>query len=183
MHKEVFKEYDTKFVHPRTQPLMRDVGTQFSEENAAYYGSDMRYNKVDVYTPTFVIQRSFQTSPNPNYVSHVDPEGLSPTIRKAQYQQSPFHTPVASRDASPVALSSTRQPQFRPTPTSTGDGGSMGIYSHANSPLRKAKSSNFDRDTSPLKRPSSPLKRSSVPVGGSPFAATPSIHRRETGRF
>jgi hypothetical protein len=30
-----------------------------------------------------------------------------------------------------------RQPQFRSTATTTGDGGSLGIYSHANSPLRK----------------------------------------------
>jgi hypothetical protein len=36
IHKEVMNEYDTKFVHPRTQPLMRDVGTQFSLRTPTY---------------------------------------------------------------------------------------------------------------------------------------------------
>ncbi|BDD56121.1 hypothetical protein MPDQ_000653 [Monascus purpureus] len=192
VQREVLKEYDTKFVHPRTQPLMRDVGTQFSEENATHYGSDKKYNQVDLYTPAFVIRRGFQTSPNPNYVSHVDPEGLSPTIRKtasttgfssvARQQQALFQTPTPSRDASPLVRHSIRQPQFRPTPTKTGDGGSLGIYSHANSPLRKSMSSSFEREMSPLKRASSPLKRSSVPPGMS-LAAMPPSQRRETGRF
>ncbi|SLM40791.1 Protein of unknown function DUF2418 [Lasallia pustulata] len=30
IQKEVLHEYDTKYVHPRTQPLVRDVGTQYS---------------------------------------------------------------------------------------------------------------------------------------------------------
>lgn len=203
VHKEVLKEYDTKFVHPRTQPLMRDVGTQFTDGNA--------HNKVDVYTPTFVINHGFSTSPNPNYVSHVDPEGVSPrrpigpsTPAPSIFQAQPsLHTPKVSRDGSPLvrtANTNTRQPQFRPTSTSTGDGGSLGVYSHANSPLRKSASTAFERrvqnngdffykerGTSPLKKPSSPLKRSSL---ASPMSPAPGVHRssnlsthRETGRF
>lgn len=192
VHKEVLREYDNKYVHPRTQPLMRDVGTQFSEEDEA--------NRVDTFTPTFVIQRGFKTSPNPNYVSHVDPEGVTP-------RRQPFTTPTASsyktpghlRDASPVvrpSATSIRQPQFRPAPTSTGDGGSLGIYSHANSPLRKATSTNPDRRIhnsgdffykergTPLKRLSSPLKRSSVPGGASSTSGLGQYSaRREPGRF
>lgn len=195
VHKEVLREYDTKFVHPRTQSLMRDVGTQFSEENSTQRGSDKKYNKVDIYTPAFVIRRGFETSPNPNYVSHVDPEGVSPTRRKAaatpsfslaRQQQTPFQTPSHLREASPIVRGSVkpiRQPQFRPTSTSTGDGGSLGIYSHANSPLRKPMSASFERAATPLKRTSSPLKRSSVPGGMSPSTAELSSHRRETGRF
>ncbi|KAF9893820.1 hypothetical protein FE257_009990 [Aspergillus nanangensis] len=208
VHKEVLKEYDTKFVHPRTRPLMRDVGTQFSDEDPAQPGSDTKYNKVDTFTPTFVIHRGFQTSPNPNYVSHVDPEGLSP--RRQTYAATPtaskdqaLHTPSHLRDASPLVrnpISSIRQPQFRATPTGTGDGGSLGVYSHANSPLRKSASTNFERrlqsngdffykerGTGSVKRPSSPLKKSNVPTTASPLSSTPRRsnmdRRRETGYY
>lgn len=190
VHKEVMKEYDTKFVHPRTQPLMRDVGTQFSEESA---GSDRKQDKVDTYTPSFIIRRGFHTSPNPNYLSHVDPEGFSPTIRKstgtpaassaARFPQTPYHTPGNMRDASPFLRGPIRQPQFRPTSTSTGDGGSLGIFSHANSPLRKSTATGLDRPGTPLKRTSSPLKNSNVFGGMSPSTAVPPSRRRETGRF
>jgi hypothetical protein len=212
VHKEVLKEYDTKFVHPRTQPLMRDVGIQFSDTSAG--SSDTKYNKVDVYAPAFIIQGGFQTSPNPNYLSHVDPEGLSPRRQVTTsstpsstsiFQAQPsLNTPQLSRDASPLVRTSgnaMRQPQFRPSAsTSTGDGGSLGVYSHANSPLRKSASTAFDRrlqnngdffykerGTSPPKKPSSPLKRTSVPGTASPGvgAHRPSSlgNRRETGRF
>lgn len=209
VHKEVLKEYDTKYVHPRTQPLMRDVGTQFSETDSTQKGT--RENKVEVYTPTFIINRGFKTSPNPNYVSHVDPEGLTP--RRPAGSPHPLSTPVLqthaslhtpSQDVSPLARTtgtSMRQPQFRPPTTSTGDGGNLGVYSHANSPLRKSASTGFDRrvqnsgdffykekGTSPLKRPSSPLKRSSLAPTMSPSSqGLPRSGnlglRRETGRF
>ncbi|KAJ5112558.1 hypothetical protein N7532_000603 [Penicillium argentinense] len=209
VHKEVLKEYDTKYVHPRTQPLMRDVGTQFAGGDASQSSTDAQ-NKVDVYTPTFIINRGFKTSPNPNYVSHVDPDGLSPRRPTASGTPStsifqsrpPLHTPIVSRDGSPLvrtAGTSMRQPQFRPPSTNTGDGGSLGVYSHANSPLRKSASTAFDRrlqrdgdffyreqGTSPLKKPSSPLKRISVP--GSSTPSTSGVNRpsnlgtrRETG--
>ncbi|KAJ5731946.1 hypothetical protein N7493_003427 [Penicillium malachiteum] len=212
VHKEVLKEYDTKFVHPRTRPLMRDVGTQFSETSPAPSAGDGQ-NKVDVYTPTFIINRGFQTSPNPNYVNHVDPEGLSPRRPTAAgapsatsiFQAQPsLRTPVVSRDGSPLvrtAGTSMRQPQFRPASTSTGDGGSLGVYSHANSPLRKSASTTFaerrvqnngdfvytPRAASPSKP--SPLKRSSL---AGPMSPAPGMgvhragslqNRRETGRL
>lgn len=206
VHKEVLKEYDTKFVHPRTQPLMRDVGTQFADGDAAASNAQ---NKVDVYTPTFIINHGFKTSPNPNYISHVDPEGITPRRPTGSYTATPsifqaqpsLHTPTVSRDGSPMvrtANASIRQPQFRPTSTSTGDGGSLGVYSHANSPLMKSASTAFERranngdffykerGTSPLK-PSSPLKRGSL---AAPMSPAPAVHRpsnlgtrRETGRF
>ncbi|KAJ5666823.1 hypothetical protein N7462_011232 [Penicillium macrosclerotiorum] len=212
VHKEVMKEYDTKFVHPRTQPLMRDVGTQFSEGGASNSapGSD---NRVETYTPTFVINRGFKTSPNPNYVSHIDPDGFSPrrptgistpSATSLFQTQPPLHTPTLSRDASPMlrtAGTNMRQPQFRPAPSTTGDGGSLGVYSHANSPLRKSASTSFERrvqnngdffykerGTSPLKKPSSPLKRSSLagtmsPAQGLRSGSLSTTNRRETGRF
>ncbi|CEJ53896.1 hypothetical protein PMG11_00231 [Penicillium brasilianum] len=212
VHREVMKEYDTKFVHPRTQPLMRDVGTQFSEGTDLTPASE-GLNKVETYTPTFIINRGFKTSPNPNYVSHVDPEGFSPrhpvdstpTSRSIFQTQPSLHTPVVSRDGSPLVRTvntSMRQPQFRPSSNTAGDGGSLGVYSHANSPLRKSASTAFERrvqnngdffykerGTSPLRKPSSPLKRSSLagPMGSPAPGLRPSnlgtTNRRETGRF
>ncbi|KAL4875316.1 hypothetical protein BJY04DRAFT_232769 [Aspergillus karnatakaensis] len=197
VHKEVLKEYDTKFVHPRTQPLMREVGTQFSGPTTAF---EEKYNKVDTYTPAVVINRDFKTSPNPNYVRHIDPEGN--TSRNSSYTSTPLRpshsvqTPSHLRDASPLVksqLTAMRQPQFRPTPT-RGDGGSLGIYSHANSPLRKSTPGNFDRRlrnngdffySESSARPSSPLKKSNISAAPSPSTPGASARniRRETGRF
>ncbi|OJJ46760.1 hypothetical protein ASPZODRAFT_2018174 [Penicilliopsis zonata CBS 506.65] len=196
VHKEVLKEYDIKYVHPRTQPRMRDVGTQFSEENATQAGADNNFNKVDVYTPTTVVNRGFMTSPNPNYV----------TIPLASHQWAPLQTPSHLRDASPLVRGTStaiRQPQFRPSSAAgTGDGGSLGVFSHANSPLRKSTAVKIDsrrsvqnpgeffykdRGASPLKKASSPLKRSSIPGGATPAASAPKFahpsSRRETGYF
>lgn len=214
VHKEVLKEYDNKYVHPRTQPLMRDVGIQF-DDDATQSTADAQ-NKVEVYTPTFIINRGFKTSPNPNYINHVDPEGFSPRRPTTSamsgtpsifQSRPPLQTPVVSRDQSPLvrtAGTNMRQPQFRQPSSSTGDGGSLGVYSHANSPLRKSASTAFDRrlqrdgdffyreGTTPLKKPSSPLKRISVAGSNSPSVSgvsrsgtsTSSLGaRRETGRF
>lgn len=188
VHKEVLREYDTKFVHPRTQPLMREVGTQFSGPNSAF---EEKYNKVETYTPAVVINRGFKTSPNPNYLRHIDPDGN--TSRNSSFASTPsrpshlVQTPNHLRDASPAIkapLASIRQPQFRPTPSRTGDGGSLGVYSHANSPLRKSTPGNFDRRLhnsgdffyrERSVRPSSPLKKSNISAAPSPV--TPGTSR------
>jgi hypothetical protein len=206
VHKEVFKEYDTKYVQPRTHPLMRDVGTQFAGEGPK---PEEECNRVETYTPTVLINRGFKTSPNPNYLKHVDPEGFTPVRQPAASTpasaifQGP---PTISRDGSPLARgnsrTSMRQPQFRSTSTTTGDGGSLGVYSHANSPLRKSTTTSLDRrlqhngdfvykerGTNPLMRSSSPLKKSIVPGstnrnGLTPINRSDSLNtRRETGRF
>ena len=184
IHKEVMNEYDPKFVHPLTQPLMRDVGTQFSSSRQSRHGRPQlpdENDSVDIYKPAFVINRGFRTNPNPNYAKHVDPEGsplrptpshvFSPTLGP------PFQTPAHLRDVSSPIRPQTaiRQPQFRP-PTA-GDGGSLGVFSHAHSPLRKAASTNFagsqglrERSSSPLKREYSHSKRDSL---------APNLHRRK----
>jgi len=175
INKEVMNEYDTKYVHPRTQPLMRDVGTQFSESGSSMHGLpryEVNRNSVDVYAPTFIINRGFQTRPNPNYVKHVDPEGLkvrpTPSRGSSTGMAQSFQTPAHLRDASSPLRPQTaiRQPQFRAS--GIGDGGSLGVFSHANSPLRKSASAHFvgplgQRETSlsPQKREGSPLKRGS----------------------
>lgn len=152
IHKEVMSEYDTKFVHPRMNPLVRDVGTQFEDSN----GSDA----VDTYTPTVVLKRGFRTNPNPNYAKHVDPENTT-KISRQLFSPAPsfISAKYSSRDPTPskgiTPRPPLRQPQFHPstpssvaTGTSTGDGGSMGIYSHANSPLKKA-TSMYDLQSGP----------------------------------
>lgn len=213
LHKEVLNEYDTKFVLPKTHPLMRDVGVQFTDENTRHHGSDKIHNSVETYTPIHVINRGFKTSPNPNYMGHVDPDGASkessspsrrqsfasPSVSIAQsYMKTPSHNSETSPGLVNTPFVSMRQPQFK-LPTSTGDGGSLGVYSHANSPLRKSASVNFTPggsshvagSLSPMKRQSSPLKRTSTPGGMSTPAATQrwghladlQSQRRESGRF
>ena len=177
IHKEVLHEYDTKFVHPRTQPLMRDVGTQFSHTQPST-GDSKQYQGVDnesisTYTPTYIINRGFHTRPNPNYVEHVDSSSSKwrpiPSREISSNIMPPIQVPTNQRDMSTPIRPQTaiRQPQFRTA--GTGDGGSLGVFSHANSPLRKTKSTNLmgqitanERGHSPVKRGGSPRKRSSL---------------------
>lgn len=204
IHKEVMHEYDTKFVHPRTQPLMREVGTQFSDVRGSddvlppYAGKTQE--SVDTYTPTYIINRGFQTRPNPNYVKHVDPEASrlstyrpTPSRGVSTSMAPPVQTPAHLRDVSSPLRPQTaiRQPQFRSA--ATGDGGSLGVYTHANSPLRKSESTTFvgpqglrERSLSPAKREGSPLKRSSLapqPNGHRSGHQRELQPRRESGRF
>ena len=189
--KEVLHEYDTKFVHPRTQPLYRDVGTQFSEQASYSTTRDERYNFVETYTPMVVINRDFKTNPNPNYSKYTDPDGVasrdiyahesSSTPNNVSAAQS-FRTPAHLWETSSPIRPSTaiRQPQFRAAPESqAGRGGSLGVYAHAESPLKKNPLGNIDSrgsyannyikersSLSPEKMPPSPGKRFSVPVAG-----------------
>lgn len=193
IHKEVMNEYDTKYVHPRTQPLMRDVGTQFSHSGHGLPQYEDENDTVDVHAPTFIINRGFQTRPNSNYVKHVDPEGAtrrSAPLRGASTGMgAPFQTPAHLRDASSPFRPQTaiRQPHFRTS--GTGDGGSLGVFSHANSPLRKSNvvgpPGQRERSLSPQKRENSSLKRSSlVPMpNGQRFGYSQGASaRRESGR-
>ncbi|KAI4090887.1 MAG: hypothetical protein LQ339_008246 [Xanthoria mediterranea] len=175
VHKEVLNEYDTKFVHPRTRPLTRDVGTQYSD-----FGTLMKTGSasVDTYTPSIIINRGFHTRPNPNYIKHVDPDAprVTPTRDYANGCTSLVPRSVTSRDMSSPLRPTTaiRQPQFRPNgEPRAGDGGNLGVYSHAHSPLRKSGSMDFEynsyrhRTRSPVKGEGSPLKKSSLAPGTS----------------
>lgn len=149
IHKEVMSEYDIKYVHPRLNPLVRDVGTQFTSlisENKQEEGD------VDTYTPTLILKRGFRTNPNPNYAKHLDPDNIGGISRRS-FSPTPSFTPAAYSSREPTPFTGTtprpplRQPQFRQSLSeavsasiSTGDGGSLGIYSHANSPLKKSTS-------------------------------------------
>ena len=195
IHKEVMNEYDTKYVHPRTQPLMRDVGTQLSEQS-----SRSGENTVDTYTPVIVVNRGFRTAPNPSYISHVDPTGsrdssTPPRTLPATGVNSAYQTPSAQfRELSSPLQPRTalRQPQHRASagPAHTGDGGSLGVYSHANSPLKKSSSMNLGlrRDGEP-RRSGSPLKGESTRMMGMDAGETARRMaalrepRRESGQF
>lgn len=159
IHKEVLSEYDTKFVQPRLNPTVRDAATQFC--SAALRSEDERYEsegEVEVGQPTTIIRRNFRTNPNPNYAKHLSPDDEDAVPRRTVLTTNPaFVTPSqpnlrsTSRSVTPMSTA-MRQPQFRqstPGPC-TGGGGSMGIHSHVNSPLKKA-SSFYDVDRKPPK--------------------------------
>ncbi|OCL09267.1 hypothetical protein AOQ84DRAFT_354077 [Glonium stellatum] len=221
IHKEVLREYDTKFVHPSLQKPVRDAGTQTPPSSRRDSGKIT--TEVDTYTPTTIINRGFRTNPNPSYASQYDPDDLlskpnlhlprssiTPSLRTPANGYFPPASAAAPTvgDSSPIrssrAPSAIRQPQFRPSEVSSGDGGSLGVYSHAASPLRKAASMNFlredsngerRRESSPTKREGSPLKRMGTSGGfgearGSGTAPERfaqyrglGVGRRESGRF
>ncbi|KAI9791175.1 MAG: hypothetical protein M1835_000492 [Candelina submexicana] len=216
IHKEVFHEYDTKYVHPRLNPQVRDVGTQYSDSSTTTNGWSNEYededNTVETHTPTVIINRGFVANPNPNYNKHTDPHGYGqhPTTRGISSTHASFQTPTYTRDATPARSRTTIwQSGFRNS--TGGDGGSLGVYTHAQSPLRKTASTNFlgpsaersgglnrshngyhdgkERSKSPSKMEGSPLKKSSVPGGhdalpnGTRFTNFGGTARRETGRF
>ncbi|KAF2475887.1 uncharacterized protein BDR25DRAFT_339847 [Lindgomyces ingoldianus] len=206
IHREVLHEYDTKFVHPILQKPCRDVGIQTIPKPRTRDSGPGRTelaSEVDTFTPTTVINRGFRTNPNQAYSSQYDPNNLgsipntrptgsstqTPSLRPTQngsYVPSSVAT-TGTDFSSPIRQSNTpnpfRQPQFRPAQVGNGDGGSLGVYTHAASPLRKAASTNFLRDErsrgreslggagekrregSSTKREGSPLKRMSTPGG------------------
>jgi hypothetical protein len=209
IHGEVMNEYDTKFVHPFLTRPVRDVGTQSRESSLTPRG--MRVREVDVYTPTTIINRGFKTNPNPNYASQYDPDDLAskPEPRREPRQSlAPRSTTTPSvvtpkNYVSSYAQHSTAQPSSdysspiqprherpreAPSSVARGDGGSMGVYSHANSPLRKATSSAYLQSGNDAIRRGSPLKRMSTAdvvadaVAGTGDAAR-DARRRQTGRF
>ena len=171
IHKEVLNEYDIKFVHPRTRPKMRDVGTQISsfEANAQGIGD---YGSVDTYTPTTILKKGFRIHPNPAYAKLIDPE--LPLQRMQGSGNVPilapmYETPIHHRETSSPMRPS---PLIRPLHSRSirvGDGGSLGVYSHVQSPLRKAALNNIgegqrliDRGTSPVKKDLLPVKRAGM---------------------
>ena len=158
IHKEVLHEYDTKFVHPRTQHVMRDVGTQFS-------GGEDSFDAVEEFYPVTVVNTGFRTNPNPNYMGHVDPDAPRPQDtprRQIHTKIPPLQTPMDLRTvSSPVGLRpAIRPPQYRAS-TGSGDGGSLGVYSHAQSPLKKSVSTNFPQNQRLARVQQSPMRRES----------------------
>lgn len=150
IHKEVLHEYDTKFVHPRLHPVVRDVGTQVSSDEER-----KERDFVELGTPTTVIKKEFHTHPNPNYIRHVDPDSesrppsntlgsrlftpLQPSRRSDLFTPAVPTTGRSSRQSLPAGYRASPAPS---TSTSTGaqTGGYLGAFSRADSPLKKASS-------------------------------------------
>jgi hypothetical protein len=185
--RQVLHEYDNKFVHPALQKPCRDVGIQTisrkrnRDSSVGVKGnSDDLASEVVTYTPTTIINRTFRTKPNANYASQYDPDNIGTSIARTpshgrpSYSTTSTSTSNADMGSSPIRPSNTPNP-FRQAPAirNTGDGGSLGVFTHAASPLRKSASTSFDRGrdslggfgerrVSPSKRETSPLKRSSM---------------------
>ncbi|ROW09815.1 hypothetical protein VMCG_02660 [Cytospora schulzeri] len=155
IQKEVMREYDTKFVHPRLHPVVRDVGIQCGEDDSGYDHDD-----VAVGTPSTLIRRGFQTHPNQNYLKHVDPDSVGQT-RSSRSVSPQFFTPATKPSRPTDIFQSIHKPRPSPlrrstpaastpvpfekstmtnaaTSTGTNYGGSLGVYSHSRSPLKKA---------------------------------------------
>ncbi|KAF3767709.1 hypothetical protein M406DRAFT_39007 [Cryphonectria parasitica EP155] len=129
VQKEVMREYDIKYVHPRLHPVVRDVGTQCGEDEEGY---ELEF--VETGTPSTLIKRPFQTNPNPNYMAHIDPDSVGRTPPgRSQSPSVVMTTPIQNRP---------RQPEIASTNTGTTYGGNLGIFSHSQSPLKKAASIN-----------------------------------------
>lgn len=206
VHGEVMNEYDTKFVRPSLNRPVRDVGIQTRESAMTPRGTKTR--EVDVYTPTTIVNRGFRTNPNPNYANQYDPHHFSTPEEGAARRSSRDQPRTASTPnlATPnngyvssytsmngrqstgggtADFSSPLKPhheRLRERSPVKGDGGNMGVYSHANSPLRKSTSQFQLRNERPEARAGSPLKRTSM-ASGEGLGGTDRARRRETGRF
>lgn len=176
IHQQVQKEHDIKFVRPTIYKPVRDTGTQ----TVPLGKSHQSFQEVLIYTPKTYVNRGFQTNPNPTYSQHYDPDGSdSANGCKRSYRAatSPtFETPSMNGSVggpspfAPSVRTSVHQPQFRSPSASLGggEGGSLGVYTHAYSPLKKStplSSAAQPRLPSPKKREGSPLKQSSTPGG------------------
>ncbi|EME43919.1 hypothetical protein DOTSEDRAFT_130399 [Dothistroma septosporum NZE10] len=182
VHGEVMNEYDTKFVRPFLNRPVRDVGIQTRESATSPRGT--RTREVDIYTPTTIVKRGFRTNPNPNYARQYDPDNLA--AQPSELRRTSSHgTPTVDTPTHVNGYVNART-QSRPRLTRSpvkGDGGNMGVYSHAASPLRKAVSSNqlgLGRDSGEQRIASALKKRVSTPYGSSAINNTT---RRESGRF
>lgn len=157
IQREVMHEYDTKFVHPRLHPLVREVGTQVS------MGDDgLAEEEVEVGTPATILRRGFQMHPNQNYAKHFDPDYsgqpqvknvMNPSLftpaakprysdsftSSQNFRSSALRQSLPPRAESPYSSGVSAQP-LSTNNGSTNFGGNMGIYTHSQSPLKKATS-------------------------------------------
>ncbi|KAI5463159.1 hypothetical protein BGZ63DRAFT_353235 [Mariannaea sp. PMI_226] len=156
IQKEVLHEYDTKFVHPRLHPVVRDVGTQFSEDQPSKF-----QEFVQTGSPATQIHRSFHAQTNPytkpiisqeertsTPTNVMRPQMFTPSTASRQPDtfKSTFSQRTAPRHSMPAGYTSSGTSLNASTSSSTGPsmnfGGSMGILAHSKSPLKKATSLN-----------------------------------------
>lgn len=159
IQREVLHEYDTKFVHPRLHPVVREVATQVTIGEQG-----LEQEIFEVGTPTTLLRRGFQTHPNQNYAKYYDPDyngppkasnAMNPSLftpaTKPRYTDSftssrNLQSPAIRQSLPPTSNSSystgvsTQQGNPGSAGGATNFGGSMGVYTHSLSPLKKATS-------------------------------------------
>jgi hypothetical protein len=192
IQQEVGKEYDAKFVQPNAHRRpVRDVGIQFPHPTAVWNDETREWTAFPevVSGSAYLPKQAFKTKPNPAYASHYEPKNsgqtesdgqssrplVTPSFRAPKSRVSSGNVPVPEY-SSPLKpptnfrpFPSPQRPQYTNTASGSGDGGSLGVYSHAASPLRKTASSNVLRQgpaSDVRQREGSPLKRMSTPAGG-----------------
>lgn len=148
IQKEVMNEYNTKFVHPRLNPVVRDVGTQVAAEH-----SPKGRGFVQVGTPTTLIRKSYATrgtsqsahdntlssghsnfmrsqTVNPMASRHSEAIPANVDQPRSTFKQYMMADQATGTPSSPMSLSAT-------SANTASYGGNMGIYSHSKSPLKK----------------------------------------------
>lgn len=195
LHKEVMNEYDTKYVHPSLNRPSRDVGIQTissatsprgtrtrevdvytpktivnrgfkinpNPSYAAHLGDNIDTEKLYTETPARRISRNATSLLN---LQSPTPVGNTYTSMGAQTYGAEGLSPPK-----PLPRQPSLQPQQRDRTsgfprTGGGDGGSLGVFSHAASPLRKGSSRNILRPqkSGEFERGGSPLKKVTVPA-------------------
>ncbi|KXX75130.1 Nuclear rim protein 1 [Madurella mycetomatis] len=169
IQKEVMHEYDVKYVHPQLHPVVREVATQVSisdgriDQEAVMVGTPATVVRRAFQThPNPNYAKHFDPdagqppqrttmSPSPfTPTKPVTPVPLSFTAQLQQRQSAVRRSlpPVASGAVDPLTPSGLTKTTSTGTSTGTninppvgsGLGGSLGIYTHVNSPLKKATS-------------------------------------------
>ena len=210
VHGEVMNEYDTKFVRPSLNRPVRDVGIQTRESAMTPRGTRTREvdiytpttlinrgfrtnpnpNYASAYDPNNLASQpepSSRRTSNIGLGASASTQSLITPTANAYAQTNGYpSTSVWSRPSTAGGpdYSSPLKPhheKLRERSPIKGDGGSMGVYSHAASPLRKAASSSHLTRQTDAARVGSPLKRVSMPGGVDESGRA--ARRRETGRF
>ncbi|UKZ73603.1 hypothetical protein TrVFT333_001251 [Trichoderma virens FT-333] len=160
IQKEVMNEYNTKFVHPRLNPVVRDVGTQVAAEH-----SPKGRGFVQVGTPTTLIRKSYATratsytdygnamsagrsnvmkpqmfSSNAPVRSETTPTNLIQPRSTSTFKQHMMADKGTAPTTAPMlasAAATAPMPLSVTSANTTPFGGNMGIYNHNKSPLKK----------------------------------------------
>lgn len=154
IQKEVMHEYDTKFVHPHTHPIVRDAGTQISEDQPPH-----ARELVQVGTPTTLVRLSHfhqrhtphqpssdnSTPSRGNIVNTYASTPTNPARRSEAHISASQSRPSTSRKSLPATYTTngTSTPGLEEEITTPGNvnyGGNMGIHTHTKSPLKKTSS-------------------------------------------
>ncbi|KAI9691276.1 MAG: hypothetical protein M1820_009807 [Bogoriella megaspora] len=161
-------------VYTPTTVINRGFKTNPNTNYAAQYDPDGQLSRPNGQpVARDIFQHRSSQRPTPRTSLGGSTLGTTPGIKSPPTQMS-------LSNGYPTDFSSPIKPRHEQRPTSSqmryrdrgaGDGGSLGVYAHSNSPIRKAASTNHLREDDEggfkdPRRPGSPLKRVSLPGGG-----------------